>query len=79
MMSAKNGGLQTLPPPLISQNQKLAYPPSPLSEKNQKMASRPYPPRQKLHLVALYFKNKFHFMGRNFVFGNNVNMCKVIK
>ena len=29
MMSAKNGGVQTPPPPLVSQSQKLAYPPSP--------------------------------------------------
>ena len=40
MMSAKNGGVQTLPIPLVSQSQKLAYPPSPLVRKNQKPAHK---------------------------------------
>ena len=41
MTSAKNGGLQTPPPPLVSQSQKLAYPPSPLVRKNLKLADSP--------------------------------------
>ena len=36
MTSAKNEGVETPPPPLNSQNQKLVYPPSPLSEKIRK-------------------------------------------
>ena len=42
MMSAKNGGIWSPPPPLVSQNQQLANPPSP-------------PCQKKSYFVALQF------------------------
>ena len=44
MRSAKNGGVQTPSPPLVSQSQKLAYPPTPLVRKKSETGLPPLPP-----------------------------------
>ena len=42
MMSAKNGGIQTPPHLLVSQNKKLAYPPPPLVKKIRNQLITPF-------------------------------------
>ena len=58
MASAKNGGVQTPPFPLV---RNWPTPPSPLSEKNQKLAYTP-PPCQKSDLM--YQVKKISFQKR---------------
>ena len=53
ILSAKNGGVQTPPPPLAAKNLKLAYSPPSFVRKILKWAKPPFPPCQKSYFVAL--------------------------
>ena len=55
VMSAKNVGDPSSPPPLVSQKPEIGLPPFPLVRKNQKSGNPPFPPFQKSYFVTLHF------------------------